>query len=785
MLSCKLSDTILIMQSHYATLIDNIFTNSYSVDNLLLQGLLIADISDHHAIFHIQDKYIQENDQFQLIRLCNERRINEYKDSICNIDWSILDTYETCEAYFSHFLKMFKSVYDKSFPVIKVKKQYRNRLPWLSTGLKESIKCKNKLYRISLRHPTAYNITRYKQYRNLTTKLLKQQEKDYYQSQIVDNKNNLRKTWMIIKQVINQNKIKRNPGKFQLSNGTTSDPTTIANAFNNYFVNIGPTLASNIPDQGLQYRLYMPSRNEFSMFLTPVSVLEVSKIIGNFKDGSPGKDGVTSKSLKCISDHIALPLTRLANLSFSEGVFPNELKIAQVSPIYKAKDAMLFSNYRPISLLSIFSKILEKLMYNRLLDFLNKNNILNKYQFGFRNNHSTYMALVILLENLRNALDNGECAIGIFLDFQKAFDTVDHDILLDKLYMYGIRDTTLDWFSSYLSNRYQYVVYNDCKSECKKIQCGVPQGSVLGPLLFLIFINDLPSVSKLFMPILFADDTNLFCTGDDLDLLVDKINVEMTNVYAWVKANKLSLNVDKTNFMLFTPKRWSRSVKDIIIDHCKINEVKETKFLGVVIDNTLKWSSHLEYIGGKIAKGIGVIIKARKIFSTVTLLSLYNSLIMPYLSYCIHVWGKAYDTHLKHLMSLQNKVVRIIAGVPHRTHVESLYVDLNIMPLKKLCLYTVGLCMYKFSNGMLPEMFVDMFTPVNNIHDRNTRQSAKNNLYVPLYTTSRSQKCISYTGPHIWNFILSKINPNAPIGSFKNILRVLFNECSLSDILFW
>ena len=215
--------------------------------------------------------------------------------------------------------------------------------------------------------------------------------------------------------------------------------------------------------------------------------------------------------------------------------------------------------------------------------------------------------------------------------FKHGYFDVDHRIITmfcENMYF--------TWFSSYLSNSYQYVLYNDCKSECKKIQCGVPQGSVLGPLLFLFFINDLPSVSKLFMPILFADDTNLFCTGDDLDLLVDKINVEMTNVYA----NKLSLNVDKTNFMLFTLKRWSRYVKDIVIDHCKINEVKETKFLGVVIDNTLKWSSHLEYISGKIAKGIGVIIKARKIFSTITLISLYNSLIMPYLSYCIHVWGK-------------------------------------------------------------------------------------------------------------------------------------------------
>ena len=666
-----------------ATLIDNIFTNNYCVDDLLLQGLLIADISDHHAIFHIRDKCIPAyaNDQYQLIRLCNEQRIAAYKDSICNIDWSILDEYVTCESYFLHFLSIFKSVYDKSFPIIRVKKQYRNRLPWLTTGLKESIKRKNKLSQLSLRHPTVYNVTQYKRYRNMVTKLLKQQEKEYYQSQIVDNKNNLRKTWMIIKKVINQNRINKNPGKFHLNNGTTSDPSTIASAFNNYFVNIGPTLASKIPDLGLQYRAYMPSRNEFSMFLTPVSELEIKKIIGHLKDGSPGKDGVTSKSLKYVIDHIAQPLSHLANLSFLKGIFPNELKIAQVSPIYKAKDAMFFSNYRPISLLSTFSKILEKLMYDRLLAFLNKNDILNKYQFGFRNNHSTYMALVILLENLRNALDNGECAVGIFLDFQKAFDTVDHCILLDKLNIYGVRGTTLEWFSSYLSDRYQYVVYNDCKSDCKQIKCGVPQGSILGPLLFLIFINDLPSVSKLFMPILFADDTNLFCTGNDLDLMVERINVEMANVYAWVKANKLSLNVDKTNFMLFTPKRWPRSMNDILIDKCKINEVEETKFLGVIIDNTLKWSSHLKYISGKIAKGIGVVIKARKVFSPATLLSLYNSLIMPYLTYCIHVWGKAYDTHLSHLMSLQNKVVRIIAGVSPRTHAEPLYADLNIMPL--------------------------------------------------------------------------------------------------------
>ena len=276
-----------------------------------------------------------------------------------------------------------------------------------------------------------------------------------------------------------------------------------------------------------------------SFFLRPTEESEVKKIIAELKDGAPGKDGIMSKCLKCISDHVAIHLTRLINLYFSQGIFPNELKVALVSPLYKAKDPMIFSNYRPIPLLPLFSKILEKLMYNRLLSFLNKCKIMNKNQFGFRNNHFTSMALLIMLENIRNALDNGECAIGIFLDFKKAFGTVNHDILLNKLYNYGIRGIALKWFKSYLSNQYHIVKYNNHESDRLKILCGVPQGSILGLLLFLVYINDLPMVSSLFMPILYADDTNLFCTNDKLDILVNEINVELVKIFTWVRVNKL------------------------------------------------------------------------------------------------------------------------------------------------------------------------------------------------------------------------------------------------------
>lgn len=681
-------------------------------------------------------------------------------------------------------MKLFKAIYDKSFPVVRVKKRYRNRLPWLTTEIKESIKHKNKLYKISLKHPTAYNETKYKHFKNMITRLLRWKEKEYYQSQILLNKSNLRKTWIIIKDAINKKKLANCSDKFCFNGGITSDPTIISNAFNNYFVNIGPTLSSKIPDQGSQFKVYMPPRNKFSMFLRPVKQDEVKKIIVELKDGAAGEDGITSVGLKCVVDYIAEPLTHMANMSFSQGVFPNEMKKAMVSPLYKAKDPMSFSNYRPISLLSTFSKVLEKLMYKRLLDFLNKFKILNKFQFGFRNNHSTYMALIVLLENLLNALEKGESAVGIFLDFQKAFDTVNHEILLEKLEIYGIRGLALSWFASYLTNRSQCVIYNGCESNHRCIKCGVPQGSILGPLLFLIYINDLPSVSKLFMPILFADDTNLFCTNRNLTTLFDDINRELVNIFAWVNSNKLSLNIDKTNYMLFTPKCTTRPEKNIAINGKNILEVDETKFLGVIIDNKFKWSAHINYISTKISKGIGILIKVRKIFDESTLLSLYNSLILPYISYCIQVWGSAYETHLRHLMTLQNKIVRIISGVPPRTNTDMLYEKLDILSVKRLFTYNVAMFMYKYDNDMLPELFTNSFTPVSSIHPHETRQATSDHLYIMFQGSNRGQKQLKYIGPHLWNYLIENMNPNCSIGLFKKSLRNLLLTSSFSDVIF-
>ena len=252
-----------------------------------------------------------------------------------------------------------------------------------------------------------------------------------------------------------------------------------------------------------------------------------------------------------------------------------------------------------------------------------------------------------------------------------------------------------------------------------------------------------------------------------------EINVELVNIHTWVRVNKLSLNIEKTKFMLFTPNDFSRNMNCINIDGHRIEEVRQTKFLGVILDNKLNWHAHCEYICGKMFKGIGIIVKARKVFNETTLLSLYNSLILPYVSYCIHVWGKAYDTHLKHVLVFQNKAVRIIAGVPPRTSADNLYLELDILPVKKIFVHAKGIFMYKYVNRMLPELFLDMFTPVSEIHNYDARQALNKNLFVSFKSTSRGQQSITYIGPHVWNFILSKINPYCSIGSFKTYSSII------------
>ena len=655
------------------------------------------------------------------------------------------------QSAFGMFHSKLLELYNKHFPKQRVRYRYNSRKPWLSQGLKDGIKTKNKLYIKYIKIPSVYNEIKYKNYRNKLSSILRNAEKKYYSDLLTENKHNIKKTWQIMKTVINKNRVKHIHAKFRLSDGSiTSDKCLISEKFNDFFVGIGPNMAKKIPSQNLSPLKYMGQPLLQSMFLSVVTPDEVHKIINSLKSGAAGYDELSASILKMISSSITSPLAYLCNLSFDQGVFPRELKLANVIPLYKADDPCSFNNYRPVSLLCVLSKVFEKVMYNRLVEYLDMLNILNDKQFGFRRLHSSYMALMALMDKLIDSLEKGEYVVGIFLDFSKVFDTVNHDIMLQKLSHYGIRGTALNWFGSYLSDRKQFVTYNDVSSPTKVISCGVPQGSIPGPLLFLIYINDLCNICKHTTPILFADDTNLFSSGTNLDMMESIINDELSHISEWLKVNKLSLNIKKTQYMIFTKKKRKSSI-DLKIDGNDIHEVCKSKFLGVLIDNKLNWKDHISYVSSKISRSLGMIIKARNYLNKDGLVNLYYSFIYPYLTYCNHIWGNTYKTNLQKLVSLQNKVIRIISHAKSRISSQPLYNKLRIMKFHDINKYLIGRFMFKYHTGNIPNIFVTFFQENREIHDHNTRAAC--HLHIPAVRSDLGKTGIRYRGALIWNHI--------------------------------
>ena len=340
----------------------------------------------------------------------------------------------------------------------------------------------------------------------------------------------MKKVWTGIKSIISQ-KDQKHSNVSRIKDSTCNlitDDTQMYNVFNEHFVNVADKIAKRIlrpPGSPLRY---LRDNSKNSLYLEPVTNFEVEDIISNLDSAkSAGPNSIPVNLLKILKRYISHPMAELVNQSFLTGIFPQKLKVAKVVSIYKKSDPQDVSNYRPISLLPIFSKIYERLMYTRLYSFVTCNKIIYPLQFGFQQYTSVDHALISMTEAIKNTLNNKRIGCGIFFDLQKAFDTVNHKILLFKLEHYGIRGNVLEWFRSYLSDRLQYVSINGKRSYPLHINCGVPQGSVLGPLLFLLFINDLPNVSRHLKFYLFADDTNIYYDSDTIEVLTKKVNNEL------------------------------------------------------------------------------------------------------------------------------------------------------------------------------------------------------------------------------------------------------------------
>ena len=540
----------------------------------------------------------------------------------------------------------------------------------------------------------------------------------------------------------------------------------MSNVFNDFFVGVGENLSKHIvkPSKLANHDLdHMVKSNKNSMFLTPITAQEIEAII---KSMDISKSTPSSCSplwfLRVSSKILSRALSTIFNKCISEGYFPENLKQAEVVPIYKAGSKSNASNYRPISLLNPFSKIFEKCIYNRLITYFNNNKLLYSKQFGFRTKCSTENAVLDICNHIATNLDNNEIRCSIFLDLKKAFDTVNYEILLRKLYKYGVRGKVLDLIQSFLTGRYQYTKLNGYKSSNKLVSCGVPQGSTLGPLLFIIYINDFHLCTELTLN-LFADDSYLSLTDLTANSLETRVNNELKKVDEWLRYNKLSLNVDKSSFMIFTRKTVDYNF-EIKIGSKYLKKTSQAKYLGVLIDENLSWKPHIKKIESKIASACWMLSKIKSYINEDILRNIYFGLVYPHLFYCISCWGAVSSSTTNKLFLLQKRAIRMVAKAPRLSPSSPLFKDLKLLKLEDIYKLRVVTIMFKINNGTWVGE-ID-FQKINMLHSHYTRFSANDNYYSPEINTNIIRHSFCYMGPKEWSLVPPNIK-KSPIRLFK------------------
>ena len=705
-----------------------------------LPCLLSIDVLEKkvHPPKYINSKKIDDESiakfRLELIRANIERQIDH------SVEADPEKTYETIREITS-------TAYKNCFPITKKRFQrHKHKIqPWMTDNILQQIKKKDELY-IKTRKATTerekFELKRaLKSHEKSLVESIENAKSTFFTEQFDNYKNDVKKTWDTIKTAINRRRHKAQyPDFFTKNSENIFDKTEIANEFNRYFTTIGPELANSLDTTGKPtFSSYLGPQVSSRFSFRTTTTEEITKLINNLPNKrSAGVDGISSVLLRNINSIIAPALSIAINQSLHSGIFPSHLKIAKVIPLYKNKGSPnSFGDYRPISLLNVISKIYERAVYNQLYEYFTLNHLLYSSQYGFRTKHSTEDAAIELIDGINEQLDKDpyDQVLAVFLDLSKAFDTIDHDILFKKLEHYGVLGAPLQWLRSYLTDRKQFIHYDDVHSELLSILVGVPQGSVLGPLLFLIYINDATNASSALKFIHFADDTSLaqnvsFFISENLShsQTERRINAELSRVYDWLCVNKLSLNVSKTRCMLFKhPKIPSvHQTYNLEINNEKIKCVKEFNFLGLILDEHLSWKPHVKKVRSKVCQTIGVIKRVRNILPLAGLKALYNSLVLPHLNNGLKLWGQDLqtETHAKQHAAfiIQKRAIRVITRNKFFAHTSPLFKENNLLKIADIYKIQCLKLHYKIEHDQVPEFYQSFITRNRDIHNHNTRQ---------------------------------------------------------------
>ena len=756
-----------------ASLIDHILTNNLK---FRYQTFTIkSDLSDHLPVCA---SFVYKKTK-PIFKPSNPVTINKIdyiklKKVIQDFDWNsvcqIGDTdlaFEKCVDSFHTAIKESSTAINFNNPKLNLK-QFRKY--WMTKELFKLISKRARLHEKAKKQPFNNTLQKsYRSFRNFVTLNIKTVRSKYYEQKFLKCKDNQNEKWKFVKDMLNKTRadasssIKLNVEKFGESK-ILEEPKLVAEEFNTFFVNIGAKLAAALPSSTINFTSFMPSlsnTNLSELNFQEIDACDLLPIIENLSiKKATGYDNISIRAVKENKLTIIPILVYLTNLVIENSVFPQCMKVARVTPLLKKGDTTDCNNYRPISILSVISKIIERVLAMQITEHMELNSLLVENQFGFRKGRSTTDAIHKLMEDLYINFNSRTITHGIFLDFSKAFDTIDHEILVKKLKYYNFSSQASQLIKHYLTNRKQFVKIDNFSSSHQNINLGVPQGSVLGPLLFLIYINDLVNAVPDFNCILFADDTNIFSTN--FTILKEKL----FKIEHWCLANRLILNCKKTLQITFRPPNNTINIDGLKLElnNTIIENIPQTKFLGITLDYSINFKTHLLELRKKLNLCLCMMRAIRPYLNQKIMIEIYYSFFYPHLLYGIEFYGHACKTDINKILLLQKACLRIILNLKARDHVTSNFKKLKIMPIDMLFEFrTLKLLLRNYS--------VVQLNNLKSSHQYNTRS----NSLQPIRTNNRrGERSLLSNGIALYNRYLLGVEAGALFGQRDGLSGLLW-----------
>ena len=702
------------------SLIDQVWVN-FKTGTEHDSGVVVFPLTDHFPIY-----YMFKSDCLGALKVIESRLINDntmlnFITAMSNSNFNPVYNTDNLNTAFECFWRELWKVYSSSFP-IKRKKVKSNLInaPWVTPDLKKCIKKKYRLFNLLRRG--LIQRRQFNMYKNALTWVINKIRRKYYHEKFENDMKDTRKTWSNVNQLLGRGR-KEPVRRIITDEGRIVEGPSLANHFNNYFTSVVSRIMESLPrDVNFNYLSTLVSVPH-SCFFMPTNEREVLGMLKTMPNKGNSLNDIKPNVLLLVSNIICPILAYLYNLSILEGVYPCSLKIGRITPVFKSGDVSKVGNYRPISNLLTINKVFELLTFNRMMKFVDRYDILSNLQYGFRKAKSTTQAIFKLVSDLLNTFNKKYYTIALFLDLSKAFDTINREILIHKLSANGFRGVANSYLSSYMTNRKQYVTIGNHESETKLIENGVPQGSVLGPLLFNIV--RVGRASK----VLFADDAVFYITESSLDLCVARMSQLIGELSEWLVNNKLVANVNKTKLMMFTPRPVD--LPDIDFNGTVLEWVSSIRYLGIVIDDKLNFSLQASEVYKKVCKMHGVFYSLSSLMPQKTLVTVYHSLVYPIITQNIIIWGGISATNLNSIKIMLNNIMRCILNVKYDDNnipmmsVNNMYKSLNLIKFDDIYRYFIlKFLHYVFYKNL--ELFNKYYVPLLPMHTYETRNTKIN-----------------------------------------------------------